>query len=68
VREAHQGLHEGQLARVIELESGDSPPLLGLRRPAETPELAPIHEGLQDVLLGVQIAVEDSGGSLAQRR
>ena len=30
------------------------------------PELAPIHEGLQDVWLGVQIAVDDRPGSLAQ--
>jgi hypothetical protein len=30
VREARQGLPESQLARVIEFESGDSPPALGL--------------------------------------
>jgi hypothetical protein len=42
--EAHQDLHESQLARVIKFESGDSPPLLGWGRLAETPQLAPTEQ------------------------
>ncbi len=53
---------------MIESQSGDSLPRRGASGLAEMPELAPIDKGLQDVLLDVEIAVEDRGASISQRR
>src|ERR1043166_2856669 len=68
VREADQGMHQRQLAGMIELESRDPPSAGAESGLAELAKLAAVHAGLQDVLLGVQITVDDGSGSTSQLR
>ena len=68
VREAHQGMHQGQLPRVIELQTRDA---LAVRQDgglAEVPQLTAIDEGFQDVLLNIQIVVHNRGELLTELR
>jgi hypothetical protein len=65
VREAHQGVHEGQLPRVIELQPGEARAGGEHRGLGEASQLAPIDEGLEDVLLDVEIRIDNPGEPLA---
>ena len=66
--EPHEGMHQGELSRVVELEAGDA---LSRRRDGrfrELSELATIDEGLQNVLLHVQVIVIDRREGIAENR
>ena len=68
VGEAHEGVHQGELPRVVELEAGDA---LSRRRDGrfrELSQLAAIDEGLQNVLLHVQVVVVDRRQGIAESR
>ena len=61
-------MHQGELSRVVELEAGDA---LSRRRDGrfrELSELATIDEGLQNVLLHVQVIVIDRREGIAENR
>ena len=59
VREAHEGVHQGELAGVIEPQSWNAFPCRSNGRFSESLQLAAIDEGLQDVLLHIEIIVVD---------
>lgn len=61
VSEAHQGVHEGELSGMVEFEAGDTSAVGQNGWLSELVELPTIHEGLQDVLLDVEVAVDDGG-------
>lgn len=68
VREAHQGMHQGQLPRVIELQTRDAFAVREDSGLAEVPQLATIEEGFQDVLLNIQVVVNNRGKLLTEWR
>src|SRR5262249_41492226 len=61
VRDADQGMHQSELPRVVQLQArhtfagGEDGGL------AQGPELPAIDEGLQDVLLHIEVAIENGG-------
>jgi hypothetical protein len=57
--EAHQGMHYGQLPGIVELEAGNTFAGRGMRRFGEILELPAIDEGLEDILLDVEVVVVD---------
>ena len=57
VSEAYQGVHEGQLSWVIELESGDAFTTGKQRGLGQVVELSSVNKAFQDVLLDVKIVV-----------
>ncbi len=59
VGEAQQGMHQGQLARMIELQARNAFAVGEESGLAELAELAAIDEGLQHVLLNVEVVVGD---------
>ena len=65
MRESDEGVHEGELTRVIELQTREA--LAGGQhgRFGEPPKLPAVDEGLQDVLLDVEVVVDDAGKPLA---
>ena len=68
VGEAHERVHQGKLPRVVELEAGDALARRRDRRLRELAQLAAIDEGLQNVLLYVQVVVIDRGEGIAENR
>jgi len=65
VGESHEGMHEGQLPGMIELQARDA--LAGEEHGwfGEVPELATVDERLEDVLLDIEIRVDNAGEPLA---
>jgi hypothetical protein len=61
VREAHQGVHQSELSRVVQLQTGDTFTGWQDRGAAEGAELPAVHEGFQDVLLDIQVVVDNRG-------
>jgi hypothetical protein len=59
-------VHQGKLPRVVELEAGDALARRRDRRLRELAQLAAIDEGLQNVLLYVQVVVIDRGEGIAE--
>jgi hypothetical protein len=57
--EAHEGVHQGQLLGVVELEARNALAGRGEGRFGEPLKLAAVDKGLEDVLLDVEIAVVD---------
>jgi hypothetical protein len=68
VRETHQGMHEGQLPRMMELQTGDAFAVREDGGLAEVSQLTAIEEGLQDVLLNIPIVVNHRGELLTELR
>jgi hypothetical protein len=68
VCEAHERMHESELARVIELEARNTLSGRGDRRFRKFSQLTAIDKGLQDVLLHVEIVVVDGRHGLAEDR
>src|SRR5438874_5160480 len=68
VGEADQGVHEGELAGMVELEPRDALAVGEEGRGGERAELAAIDERLQDVLLDVEVLVDDAGHPFAEAR
>src|ERR687892_269182 len=66
VCEPDQGLHDGKLARMIELQARNAFAARQDGRLAQLLQLAVIDKGLQDVLLDVQVGVDDRGLLLAK--
>ena len=66
VGEAHEGVHERQLSGMVEFEAGDASAVRQDGGLGELAELPAIHEGLQDVLLDVEVVVDDGGKLGAQ--
>ena len=65
VRESHEGVHEGQLPRMIQLQARDAFAGGEHRGLGEAPELATVEEGLEDVLRDIEVRVDDAGEPLA---
>lgn len=59
VGKADQGMHDRQLSRVIQLETGDPPSTGEHGRLGQFPQLPAIDKGLQDVLLDGVVVVDD---------
>src|ERR1700726_111397 len=59
VREAHDGVHQGKLAGGVEPQSRNALPRRGNGRFGEPSQLATVNEGLEDILLDVEIVVVD---------
>ena len=59
VREAHEGVHQGKLAGMVEPQSRNAFPRRGNGRFSEPSQLAAIDEGLEDILLHIEIIVVD---------
>ena len=59
VREAHEGMHQGELAGVIKPQSWNAFPCRTNGRFGEPSEFAAIDEGLEDILLHVEIIIVD---------
>ena len=59
VREPHEGVHQSELAGMIEPQSRNAFPGRSNGRFGEPSQLAAIDEGLEDVLLHVEIIVVD---------
>jgi hypothetical protein len=59
VREAHESVHQCELAGVIEPQSRNAFPCRSNGRFGEPSQLAAIDEGLEDVLLHIEIIVVD---------
>ena len=59
VSEAYQGVHQGQLSRVVEFEPGDAFTAGKDSGLGQVMELPSIDEALQDILLNVKIVVAD---------
>ena len=68
VREAHQSMHQGQLPRMIQLQTRDAFAVREDGGLAEVPQLTAIEEGFQDVLLNIQIVVNNRGKLLTELR
>src|SRR5262249_60910209 len=61
VRETDQRVHQRELTRVIEREPGEAFPSGQARGVGELAQLAAVDEGLQDVLLDGERAIDDGG-------
>ena len=59
VREAHEGVHQGELAGMIDPQSRNAFPCRSNGRFGEPSQLAAIDEGFEDILLHVEIIVVD---------
>jgi hypothetical protein len=68
VGDADECVHQGQLSRVIELESGNASAAGEPSGFGQLAELAAVDEGFKDVLLDGEIAIDDSGHRGAQLR
>jgi hypothetical protein len=66
--EADQCTHQGQLPRVVELETGNALAGVGIGRLRESLELFAIDKRLENVLLDVEVVVIDRGELVARRR
>ena len=65
VREADEGMHQGELARMIELEAGNAFAIRQARGFGELAQLSAVDERFRDVLLEGEIAVDDCRYRLA---
>lgn len=61
VRESDERVHERELPGVVELETWEALAGREHRGFRETPQLAAVHKGLEDVLLDVEIPIDDAG-------
>ena len=68
VGEPYEGMHDRQLPRMIEFETGDALPIGQNGRFGQLPQLAAVDESLENVLLGVVIVVDDGRYALAKLR
>ena len=68
LRKTYEGVHEGQLARIVELEAGNAFAGRGDGGFGQPLELTAIDKRLEDVLLDIQIIVIDRGEFVAQGR
>ena len=59
VREAHEGIHEGELSRVIEPQTWDAFSSGSNGRLCQPSQLTAINKRLEDVLLDVEVVVVD---------
>ena len=59
MREAHEGVHQGKLAGVVEPQSRNALPCRGNGRFGESSQLATVNEGLENILLDVEVVVVD---------
>ena len=66
--EAHEGMHERELARIVELEAGGALSSGGDRRLRQSLQLPAINEGFEDILLDIEVVVVDGRERRAQRR
>ena len=64
--EAHERVHQGELPRVVKLEAGDALSRWRDGRFCELSQLATINEGLQNILLYVQVVVVDRRKGIAE--
>src|SRR5947208_15710701 len=60
VAEAHQGVHEGELPRLVELQTRNASAVGKQRGLGELTKFLAVHKGFQDILLHFQIAVDDA--------
>lgn len=67
VGETQESVHEGELPRMIELQAGNAFAVGKEGGLTELAELAAIDEGLQDVLLDIEVVVDDGGKLLSER-
>jgi hypothetical protein len=67
-REAHNGVHQGELAGMIEPQSRNAFPCGTKGRFGEPLQLAAIDEGLEEILLQVEIIVIDHRQGIPERR
>ena len=56
-----QGVHQGELSGIVELEAGDTLAGRGQGRLGEVSELPAIDKGFKDILLDIQVIVDDGG-------
>ena len=66
--EAHEGVHQGELPRMVELEAWDALAGRGDGWLSEAAQLAAVDEGLQDVLLDIEVIVVDGAEPVAESR
>jgi hypothetical protein len=66
--EAHEGVHQGELPWVVELEAWDALACRGDGWLGEAAKLAAVDEGLQDVLLDIEVIVVDGTEPIAESR
>ena len=59
VGEPHEGMHQGELSWVVELETGNAFACRGNCRFGEASQLAAVDKSFEDVLLDVEIVVVD---------
>ena len=66
VGEAYQGVHEGQLSWVVELESRDAFTAGKHGGLCQVMELASVNKAFQDILLNIKIVVANGGELVSQ--
>ena len=66
--EADQSVHQGELSRIVELETGDAFAGRGEGGFGELSELPAIDKRFEDILLDIQVIVDDVGHLVTQRR
>jgi hypothetical protein len=54
-------MHQGELSRVVQLQTGDAFTSRQDRGVAECPQLSAVDKGFQDVLLDIQVVVDNRG-------
>lgn len=68
LRKAHESMHQGQLAGIVELETRNAFAGRGDGGFGQPLELTAIDKCLENILLDIQIIVIDCGELVAQRR
>jgi len=68
VRKAHEGVHQGKLAGMMEAQSRNALACRSNGRFGEAPQLAAINEGLEDILLHVEIIIVNCREGVLERR
>ena len=59
VGEAHEGVHQGELSGMVDFEARNAPPGWTNGRLGELAKLTAVDEGLQDVLLHIEVVIGD---------
>jgi hypothetical protein len=65
--ETDQGVHQGELSGIVELEAGDAFAGRGQGGFGKVSELPAIDKGFEDIVLNVQVIVDDRRHLVAQR-
>src|SRR5262245_40673492 len=68
VREAHESVHQGKLAGMVEAQSRNALSHWSNGRFGEAPQLAAIDEALEDILLHVEIIIVDCREGVPEHR